>query len=163
MISHDTTAHDPVPTIKSEDEVFEAIFKKEKKVPPKAVFRIAERFVNVRTDVGYYTFERSVFSVGVNASGQKCLVIDITDGISDEPKLYVDLDTVGDFAGLSQVKAKDALRFADRNYQAFEKLVADLNDAVIHELDGTTSYTTSEEAYDGYLSDRAYIYERART
>jgi len=152
-----------IPRLKDGDAVLKEIFDETEKPMPEAVFKISDRFVSVRTAVGEYTIERSVFSVGKNYSGLKCLIVDIEDGLSPEPKLYITFDTMRELTGLSRLRGKDAVRFADRNYAAFEKIVSDLNHAVIDEATRTVPYSKSEHAYDGHESDRAYVYELART
>jgi hypothetical protein len=162
MISQNTAAQAAIPTLKSENEIFEEIFKVVEVPVPEAVFKIADRFVTVSTAVGQYSVERSVFSVDLNTLGRKCLVVAIEDGISEEPKLFIEFDTLKTLIGLNRVRGKDALRFADHNYAAFEKIVADLNHAVMDLPARVSPYSKCDQAYDGYSGDRSYVYERAR-
>lgn len=152
-----------IPTLKDGNAVLSEIFDENEKPVPEAVFKIAGRFVTVETAVGVYSVERSVFNVGIDNRGLKCLIVDIEDGLSPEPKLYISMETMKHLTGLSRVRGKDVLRFADRNYAAFEKLVADLNNAVIDEVTRTVPYSKSDDAYNGHKGDRAYVYELART
>lgn len=163
MTTSETAPENVIPKLKDGHEVLSEIFDENEKPAPQAVFKIADRFVTVATSVGEYSVERSVFNVGMSMRGQKCLIVDIEDGLTEKPKLYIDFETMRGLTGLSRVRGKDALRFADRNYAAFEKLVADLNNAVIDQETGTVPYSKCDDTYDGSPCDRAYVYELART
>ena len=161
MTSLETPAE--MPKLKSESEVFEEIFKVAEVPRPEAIFKIADRFTIVSTAVGEYSVERPIFEIGLDTLGRKCLIVDIEDGISDEPKLFIDFDTMKTLTGLNRIRSKDALRFADRNYLAFEKLVSDLNYAVMDLRTCVAPYSKCDQAYFGSSSARKYIYEVART
>lgn len=162
MISRETTSQMAIPAVKSENEIFEEIFKIVEVPVPEAVFKIADRFVTVATAVGHYSVERSVFAVGLDCLGRKCLIVDIEDGISEGAQLFIDFDTMKSLTGLNRVRSKDALRFADRNYAAFEKIVADLNVAVIDLPSRVVPYSKCDQAYNGHSTSRSYVYELAR-
>jgi hypothetical protein len=161
MTTSEPTTEKTIRTLKTENEVFDAIFNAVQKPVPEAAFKIADGSTFVTTSVGEYLVERSVFDVGMNVRGKKCLIVDIEDGLSEEPKLYIDFETLKGLIGISRVRGKDALRFADRNYAAFEKIVADLNNAVVDDVKGTVPYVKSNDVYDGSPRERAYIYELA--
>lgn len=152
-----------VPELKSNAVVLDEILGFQEPEVPEAVFKIAERFFTVKTNVGEYLVERSIFSIGLNYIADKCLIVDIEDGISDEAKLYIDFDTVKCLTGLTHVRGKDALRFTDHNYEALKKMVADLNKANIKEPKRICAYSKSAYAYEGSSRYRHYIYERARS
>jgi hypothetical protein len=152
-----------IPALKNNDEILDCILDRQEEPQPEAHFKITDRFVMASTDVGEYSIERSIFTVDLNYSGEKCLVVEIEDGLCSSADLYINFNTIKSLTGLSRVRGKDAIRFADRNYAALERMVADLNGAVIEEVTRTVAYSKSDDAYEGDNRYRRYIYERART
>ncbi len=142
---------------------------------PDALLTIAPRYrtVGVGRRASYDFLDDSVFTVDVPLAPfdwpvswgyedkKPGVFIKVSDGKTGQAYVFISRSKMEAFMGLDDVKAKVMVAFADRNYETFAKIVADLNEAR-----SVIAYKPFAKCSDAVVSNegdtvRVYLFEYA--